>query len=785
MRRIERYKLGVYLFTVIAAILICGMPANAQDQGWPRQVVKSSGTVVLYQPQVDDWKDYKLIDVRMAFSLTPAGGTAHVGVVVAQLRSSVNMDDHTVFLDSPQITGIYFPTLDAVTTTQMDHLLRSFLRPSFTTTISLDRLAASVKKEEAPTIVAVNNDPPTIFISMRSAILLFVNGTPTFAPIKGSKLKFVVNANWPLFTDDDTYYLFNGNGWMKGSDIKGPWTATEKLPRHMSEVAEDTNFANLKPFIPPPPGSASAVPTVYYSATPAEIIVFNGSPVWNAIPGTQLASASNTQSTVFEYTPTGALYYLTSGRWFTSVGTQGQWAFATNSLPSDFRRIPPNSPESVVLASVPGTPEAEDAVLIARIPTTVKINSAQAAEQVKVVYVGQPQFVPIDGTTMLYAANTQNRVIQVGLQYYVCYQGVWFNSFNPMGPWQIANVVPQVIYTIPPNSPVYNVTYVTQTIAPGGFVFASYTSGYVGMFVMGATFGAVVTWGTGFYYPPYIYNGWYCPYAVTYGWHTYNTYTGAYGYAGAAYGPYGSAHWATSYNPYTGTYARGGTVNTPYGKQTAGQAYNPYTGAYAATHQTTNAYGSWGQSVVSKNGTTVNTQHQTNANGSEASFHSTTGAKGGAVSTANGSSAFGKTANNDMYAGHDGNVYKNTGSGWQKYDNGSWNAVQPPNDSNLKSDQNNQSHAGDNVSSASNNQPRASQDVQQHSDDNPTSNAQPRANNGSSRNDLSQEQQNRQRGTEQSQRFSQFSSGDRGGAGRSWGGGNRNWGGGNRFAGRR
>ncbi len=31
-----------------------------------------------------------------------------------------------------------------------------------------------------------------------------------------------------------------------------------------------------------------------------------------------------------------------------------------------------------------------------------------------------------------------------------------------------------------------------------------------------------------------------------------------------------------------------------------------------------------------------------------------------------------------MYAGHDGNVYKNTGSGWQSYNNGSWNNVQKP-----------------------------------------------------------------------------------------------------------
>ena len=237
--------------------------------------------------------------------------------------------------------------------------------------------------------------------------------------------------------------------------------------------------------------------------------------------------------------------------------------------------------------------------------------TAQAANEVKVSYVGQPQFQPIKGTTMLYAVNTPNKVIQVGDQYYLCYQGVWFVSFSPQGPWQLAQTVPQVIYTIPPSSPVYNVTYVTQVPASDGEVTASYTAGYMGAFVMGATVGAIVACGTGYYYPPYVYGGFYYPYAATYGYHTYNPYTGAYGYGGAAYGPYGSAHWGAAYNPNTGTYARGAQFPPPTAPVAAGQAYNPYTGAYGATRQGSNAYGSWGQSVVSKNGNTAYTQHAT------------------------------------------------------------------------------------------------------------------------------------------------------------------------------
>ena len=172
----------------------------------------------------------------------------------------------------------------------------------------------------------------------------------------------------------------------------------------------------------------------------------------------------------------------------------------------------------------------------------------------------------------------------------------------------------------------------------------------------------------------------YYPYAATWGYHPmYNPYTGAYGYGAAAYGPYGGqAHWGASYNPYTGTYARGATASGPWGSTAAAQAYNPYTGAYAQTHQSSNAYGSWGNSVYSKNGTTTYTQHQTTANGTEATAYNNKGGEAAATSTKYGNSAAAKSSNGDMYAAHDGNVYKNTGSGWQSYNNGSWNNVQKP-----------------------------------------------------------------------------------------------------------
>ena len=225
---------------------------------------------------------------------------------------------------------------------------------------------------------------------------------------------------------------------------------------------------------------------------------------------------------------------------------------------------------------------------MAQVPTTAMVDP-KAAEQAKVTYSGDPEFKPIEGTSMQYATNTADKVIKVGDVYYLCLQGVWFMSPSATGPWTTANSVPKEIYTIPPSSPVYNVTYVTQSTTPEGTIQSSYTAGYLGTFIAGAAVGAILASGTGYYYPPYYgypVGGYpiYRPYAATYGVGSYyNTYSGAYGVARGVYGPYGGAAAGAAYNPYTGTYARGATAYGPYGSRSVAQAYNPYTGTYAAT----------------------------------------------------------------------------------------------------------------------------------------------------------------------------------------------------------
>lgn len=722
---------------VLCIVLLLCVGATAQDPGWPREITKQSAKLIYYQPQIDEWKDYKELKGRMAVSLATENGKEAVGVVYFQLQTATNVDAHTVLLSNMQITKTYFPSQEPATSARLDQLVKTFLSPDRTITISLDRLVASVdKKQEKAPVVEIKNDPPTIFVSEGPAVLLLVETKPVLSDIEKTKLQTVVNSNWPLFFDKKSskYFLFTGKVWETASDLQGNWGPVEKLPKDMDKVGADPKFADLKQFIPPPPGGPTQLPHVFYSSTPADLILFQGKPVYSAIPSTNLVYATNTDSDVLVYSPEKSFYYLTAGRWFTASSLSGPWTFATPNLPQDFSRIPSNNPASRVLPSVPGTPEAADAVLLAQVPTKVVVKPAEAAKQVKITYSGEPEFKPIENTSLQYAVNTGDKVIKSGDLYYACFQGIWFTSTSPKGPWETAKSVPPEIYKIPSSSPVYNVTYVTQTTTSDGDVEASYTAGYLGAFVMGVTVGAIVTSGTGYYYPPYV--GWYgahpvyYPRAVTYG------YAGRYGYGGAAYGAYGGARWGTSYNPYTGTRGRGGTAYGPYGSRSAGSAYNPYTGGRAATRQGSTPYSQWGSSVATRGGQAAYSQHVTNARGTVGSVQSSSGARVAGAAGARGSAVAGRTASGDLYAGRDGNVYRHTSNNWQQYNNGSWNNVERPTSATAAS-------------------------YQQRSTSGQTQT-------------LSTELQNRQRGAETSQRFEGARSSQRSGAsGARMGGGGR------------
>ncbi len=465
------------------------------------------------------------------------------------------------------------------------------------------------------------------------------------------------------------------------------------------------------------------------------MIVFKGQPNLVPVTGTSLLWATNSAIDVLVDTTTSDYYVLISGRWYRARGLGGPWTFvASDALPPSFKQIPPKGiPASVVLASVAGTPQAQEAVIANSIPQTASV-SRIGGPTFTPVFDGAPVYRPIPGTPLSYVINSKVPVIVVTpASLYAVQAGVWFTASGLTGPWAIATTVPEVIYTIPVSSPLYYVTYVHVYGYTASVVYVGYTPGYLGTVVAPS---GVVVYGTGYTYDPWIGSAWYAP-PVTWGVAAVPVYNPAVGWAfgfglglataaiaepywgGAYYHPgyYGypccgsvSANvyrdWGTGVSSGTRTWYNnaggsfGTTASGSYstdrgttGTYNAQRSYNPYTGQGSQSYDRTfnTAAGTTG-SVNRAEGYDAQTGQRTygsdvsatGAGGSSVNrnVQATAGPQGfsrtASTSTYNANTGQTKTWNNGVpdnttYAGSDGNVYRNDGNGWQqRSSSGSW-----------------------------------------------------------------------------------------------------------------
>ncbi len=641
---------------------------------WPKTYSDSDGRILtLYQPQITGWKKFKRLSARAAIAYeTPYDIKPTFGTMVLNAKTAVNIKSRQVKateikIKSLKLSGVGNEKVDTIKVSISD------IFPSEGMIFSLDRLVANFKRKLAVKYVNVKSDPPPIFFSKDPAILINFNGKPIWSPIKGTKLQFAMNTNWDLFWDkaDNTYYLRNSDVWMSAPALTGPWKAGPELPKAFKKLPDEDNWKEVKAHIPGRKLAPEAAPNVFVSYKPSELILLKGEPDLRLVNNTSLMWVTNTDSDLFFSIDDKLFYYLVSGRWFRcqSLSNNSKWEFVSDRLPQDFKRIPNNSPRARVRVSVPGTPEAESAVILAQIPQKATVEKGKLKPVV--TYIGKPQFQAIAGTSLAYAVNTSSDVIQFKNIFYLCQNGVWFMSKNPKGPWQLATQMPSEIYKMPPSSPKYHTTYVYIYDTGPSTVTYGYTSGYSNVYV---SYGVAV-YGSGWYYPPYsYYDPFYHPYPYYYhypysygGSSFYNPHTGTYGNAGWAYGPYGGVGYGTAYNPATGTYARGSAAYGPYQGGRWVEAYNPQTNTYARSIQGTNYYESWGATGIRRDDQWVGTARYKNDQGQVRKF-----------AGSGGHSGFIGYDKNNLYAGKDGNVYRRNADGWQKYDNGNWNDTDKP-----------------------------------------------------------------------------------------------------------
>lgn len=648
------------------------------DPGWPRLFEKDGRQVTVYQPQVDSWDKYTDIHILCAIALKPkAAEEEKFGIVDLTAKTVVDHDARVVMV-MPTKREVRFPNIPDEEAAKLSKLVDDVWPSKDAVSVSLDRVLAYMKPDEQANqrAVEVSLDPPTIYYSAQPAILVIFMGAPQFKPVKADNtdLMFAVNTNWDMFLDTaaQRYYLLDGESWLTAPDaVKGPWTPAAKLPAALSSLPDDDNWADVRKNLPGKP--AQNAPLVFATTEPAELIVTEGEPSYSPIAGTKLMRVANTDSTLFMHLDEKLYYFLVAGRWFSAKTLDGQWTAASTTLPADFANIPDDDPSAFVKASVPGTQEAKDALLLAAIPKTTTVKLTQVKEQVS--YDGDPKFVAIEGTTVKYAVNSPYSVFFAEGRYYWCSEGAWLVSESPNGPWTFATMVPAAIYSIPPTHPTYNVTYVVVEDSTPTTATYSYTSGYSGeyvaatgvlMFGMGMLFGAAMDYDDDYYYyrgPVYSYG---CGAVYDY------NYGGYYRSAGA-YGPYGGTGRAAAYNPNTGTYARGAYAYGPNASGSFRQAYNPYTNTYAQSTRVDTRYGEAGRGYVERDGKSAWGGYRSGEYGSAAGVRTSEGAGVAGWDTARGQGAVAKDKEGNVYAGKDGNVYKRDDSGnWSSNDGNGW-----------------------------------------------------------------------------------------------------------------
>ena len=577
---------------------IAALPSDAVEDAWPRVFRRDAGAITVYPPTLKSWTGDEVTGVCAISVATADGASQTYGTMSFSAMTVVNKLNRVVDLSGVRITGVSLPENPAGQAAIQDALAGASRER--VVRVSLDRFeAAAPGMTVAPTVPSapLRNDPPDIRIVARPTVLVPVQGAPVLGDLAGSTLQRVLNTPMLLVrAPSGAYWLKIADGWMTAGSLAGPWTVGKPTDPAFTDAAEwalrQPSINLLAPTAEHFAGSngaqtmslATLAPDIVVSTTPMELLVTDGAPAWQPLGDSGLLYAANTSANIFQLRSTMTLFVLASGRWFTATSPGGPWSFVPAAeLPAEFRMIPRESAKENVLASVPGTQQAQEAVIANGVPQMAKVPRAQSMP-IPDLGAAAPRWERIEGTDIEVLVNCTTPVLRTAPDaYWSVVNGIWFTAPSLSGAWRVATLVDARIYAIPPSSPYYFVTYVRVYSVTPEYVVMGYTPGYFGAY----TQGGVVVYGTGYTYVPYCETMW-VPAPWTYGCGAsmyYSPWGGwAFGFGcGMAVGwAVAESNWCCGAYPYWGPYATSLGAHGVY-------AWGP--GGWAAT--TGNCYQHW------------------------------------------------------------------------------------------------------------------------------------------------------------------------------------------------
>jgi hypothetical protein len=633
------------------------------QNGWPKEIVTTRGVIVMYQPEPERLDENRL-RVRAAVGIEKPAEETIFGVVWIEARLETDRDERIATIADLDVTDMRFPDQTEDQVKLLSGLLESEI-PKWDLSIEMDDLIATLELADtaSKTTRQINLNPPAILYYPEPAVLISIDGEPRLADSQEKNVQRVTNTPYTILyeTRAKNYYLFaDENSWYTATSIKGNWQPADAVPDSIATQAPKIEAEAEGEQDLEESGEPGPKPRIVVTTEPTELISSEGPAEFESIANTSLQYVSNTDSDVLFDSAENTYYILLSGRWFISQSLDGPWAYKpANELPEQFKNIDEESEVATVLYAVPGTAVAKEAVMDARIPQTAAIDRQKASLTVE--YDGEPHFEKITGTNMYWAANTATSVIRVADVYYAVDEAVWFVSNSAQGPWSVATFVPKQIYTIPSNSPVYNVTFVRIYDVKDDVVYVGYTPGYTNTYVYNST----IVYGTGYYWPGW-YGRYYYPRYRTWGFHVrWNPWMGwgfgsSYGYGPYAF-PIGVGLWfrggwwgAGRYFGYRHGYRHGFRHGYRHGARAG------YRAGYRAGQRRPSTQNVYRSNRNQARSAPASSMARANPRVNSTSLRAQAGGAAG--------------RSNNVYSDRSGNVYRKTDQGWQQRSGNSWNS---------------------------------------------------------------------------------------------------------------
>jgi hypothetical protein len=501
------FSLSLLLVISCAAIGRSPQEMMAQDgQQWPREIAAGDLKIMIYEPQLESFKG-DLLRARSAFSVVKQDDAEPVfGALWFDATLHIDAGTRTAATRKIYVGQIRFPNADAAEVAALRQAVEADVS-KWNLSYSIDALYAEIKAVEDRKLAAqqLKADVPKIIFRDHAAVLLTIEGEPSWQILDGTPYRRVTNSSFFLVQDSQSgkCYLHIPPFWWSADAALGPWQAVDGAPG----AIEALWAREPKPSLPPsePGQEATARPEVIPVTEPSELIWTDGPAQFAPIEGTNLLYVKNTESDVFLEIESQMTYVLLSGRWYRTPHNRTEWVFVpSDRLPADFSRIPLSSEKHHVLACVAGTAQARAAVLDADIPKTEAVKPGPAPE-LAATYDGSPQFAPISGAPVEYAVNTPYSIFCVNRRYYWCNEGIWYDSDLAVGPWYVCSWVPPAIYLIPPSCPYYYVTYCRIFSSTPRAIYVGYYPGYRGCYAWGGS----IVYGTGWRYRCWSGSSWY------------------------------------------------------------------------------------------------------------------------------------------------------------------------------------------------------------------------------------------------------------------------------------